>query len=280
LLEQYVQQGGKLLVTGHTGQFDRYGRPREDAQLERLIGARPLGRLESVDNWVEFPRADGEGPDGETPDPEFVEAVSRDIPRDWPLLVKGPATVYACTGAQPVGRLRKPHRTPRQLRGQQTTDWPMSAEAVVGPAVLVNRYGRGLVATVAASPDYSTASEHHVVEARKLMRNLIRLLQPDPVVHVSAPANVEVVITDDEVQRTMRVHLIAYNSTGQTTAAQNRPYIIPGLVEDRPMYRVSLVSTRPLTSVAAYNPSTILSRDGDRIQLTIDDIHDVLLLRY
>jgi hypothetical protein len=280
LLEQYVREGGKLLITGHTGQFDHFGRPREDAPLERLIGARPLKRLESADNWVEFPRADAAGRAGEAPESEFAGAVSRDIPRNWPLLVKGPATVYACTGAEPIGHLRKPHRSPRQLRGQQTTDWPMSADTVVGPAVLVNRFGRGLVVTAAASPDYATASEHHVVEARKLLRNLIRLLHPDPEVRVSAPSNVEVVITDDAAQRTMRVHLIAYNSTPQTTAAKNRPYIIPGLVEEQPMYRVSLVSTRPLISATPYNPSTVLTRDGDRIELTIDDIHEVLLLEY
>jgi hypothetical protein len=48
------------------------------------------------------------------------------------------------------------------------------------------------------------------------------------------------VVTDDPATRTLRVHLIAYNATPQTTPAKERPYVLPGLIEDAPMFRASI----------------------------------------
>jgi hypothetical protein len=53
-------------------------------------------------------------------------------------------------------------------------DWPLSARQVVGPAVLIHSVGKGTVLTFAGSPDFATASEHHIVEARKLFANAVR----------------------------------------------------------------------------------------------------------
>lgn len=280
ILEEYVQNGGKILITGHSGQFDRYGQPLTQSSLQRLIGGTPCQRLASADNWVEFPAAElGDAGQGDA-HTQFAAAVSQELPKDWPFLVKGPATVYECTTAQPIGLLRKPHRTPRQLRGEQTTEWPMSADEAVGPAVLVNRFGQGVVATLACSPDYATASEHHIVEARRLLLNVIRLLHPEPALRVAAPANVEAVITDDTENRVWRIHLVAYNPTPQTTPAQQRPYVLPGLVEDRPLYRASITTALPFADVTVGNESTVVSRHARQVDLMIDDVHEVVLLHY
>jgi hypothetical protein len=62
----------------------------------------------------------------------------------------------------------KSHRTLGKRLGKQGKDWPMSADCPVGPAILVNRVGQGTVLTIAVSPDYATASDLHIVEARKI----------------------------------------------------------------------------------------------------------------
>ncbi|MBM4090039.1 MAG: hypothetical protein FJ276_11565, partial [Planctomycetes bacterium] len=212
LLTSYVEQGGKLLVTGHSGQFDRLGQPAENPPFQKLTGARVARRLHSADNWVRFDDA----AIGSTPaaaEQADTRSLCNGIPLDWPFLVKGPATVYEPTTATALGTLLAPARTPRQLANKQTTEWPMSAGEAVGPAVLVNRLGKGLVVTLAAAADCATAGEHHIVEARKLFRNAVRLLAPAPTVDVAAPANVEAVVTDDPNTRTLRIHLIAYNPT-------------------------------------------------------------------
>ena len=38
----------------------------------------------------------------------------------------------------------------------------------------------------------------------------------------------------------VRIHLIAYNSTPQNTPVENRPFVLPGLIEDTPIFRVQL----------------------------------------
>ena len=43
------------------------------------------------------------------------------------------------------GELLRPHRTLRQRRGREGTEFPMSADSPVGPAVLINKVGQGRV---------------------------------------------------------------------------------------------------------------------------------------
>ncbi len=269
LFRQYVEAGGKLLVTGQSGQFDRIGQPLADSALTGLVGAKVTGRLESVDNWVRFPgdRA-GEG------------VIGDDLPRDWSFLVKGPAAIYEASTARPFGELLKPYRTTRQRDGKEGTEWPMSADAPVGPAILVNEIGKGTVLTFAASPDFATASEHHIVEARRLLTDAVRFLHPSPRIQITAPANVGTVITDDPATRTLRVHFMAYNPTPQTLPVKDRPYVLPGLIEDAPIFRAGITTREPVKDVSALNPSTELKRAGLRVEATINDIHEVIVLSY
>jgi Hypothetical glycosyl hydrolase 6 len=273
LFRLFVQEGGKLLVTGQSGQFDRLGKPLAESALSELIGAKTSGRLESEDNWLRFSKLS-----------ESDSLIARDLRRDWPFLVEGPATIYSPTTAQPVGELLKPYRTTRQLegkdQGKEGTSWPMSADAQVGPAILINRVGKGLVLTFAASPDFATASEYQIVEARRLLGNAVRFLHPVPRVYIDAPSNVETVVTDDPANRILRVHCIAYNSTPQTTAVKERPYVVPGLIEDGPIYRIALELNGRVKRAEGLNKSTSLELRGSRIEATVNDIYDAVVIYY
>lgn len=267
LLRRYVEEGGRLIATGYSGQFDRFGRPLADSALSELIGAKVNGRLESLDNWVCFPN------EGENP-------VAGGLRRGLPFLVKGPAAVYTPTTARPFGELLKPHRTVRQLEGCENTEWPMSADSPVGPAVLINRVGKGTVLTFAASPDFATASEHHIVDARKLLANAVRFLNPEPRLEINAPVNVEAVVTEDPANRVIRMHLLGYFAPPQSIPLKDRPYTMPALLEDTPIYRVALTVRIKIKDVRALNAGTKLIRRGGRIEATIDDVHEVILIYY
>jgi hypothetical protein len=279
LLKQYVELGGSLLITGHAGQYDRLGNRLAESSLSELIGGKVRHPLKSADNWVRFSNSD-QGSDRTATDSAIAISLMRGIAEDWPFLVKGPATVYEPTTAIGWGELLKPDRTPLQLSGVHGTDWPMSADQVVGPAVLVNTIGEGTVVTLAASADFATASEHHIVEARKLFRNVVRMLNPQPIVEVLAPANVEAVITNDADHRTLRIHLIAYNPTPQTTPPTKRPYILPGLIEDCPIYRLKIVTRQPIQEVMTCAPSTQVEVEARQISALIEDIHEVIVIQY
>jgi hypothetical protein len=202
------------------------------------------------------------------------------IPTQWNFQVNGPATIYEPTTARPIGELWKPYRTTRAKEGKEPADWPMSAEAVVGPAMLVHAVGKGVVLTLACSPDYATASDHHIVEARRLFRNAIRFLNPTPRVEITAPANIETVVTDDPKSRTLRVHFLAYTALPQTTPGTGRPYVLPGLMEQAPLFRASVQARFRIKSARAFNRSTEVKRTGDTVTVLIDDVHDVLMLHY
>ena len=279
LLRRYVEDGGNLLVTGHSGQFDRMGK-EAGSGLAGLIGGKVKRRLEGTDHWMRLDssaegRLLGKGLDhlgGGRAGKGRVEHV--------PFLVRGPATVYEPTTATPMGELLESHRTALAKPESYNADWPLSARQAVGPAVLVNRVGKGKVLTFAGSPDSATAGEHHIVEVRKLFANAVRFLNPAPRIRIEAPANVEAVVTDDPATRTVRVHLIAYNATPQTTPVKDRPYVLPGLIEDAPMFRASIEFRDGLKGAKALNGSTRLKRRGNRVELTVEDIHEVVVCRY
>jgi hypothetical protein len=288
LFRRYVEEGGKLLITGQSGQFDRMGKPLATPTLDGLIGARAKRRLEGTDNWMRFgsevEALMGYNVAPSKPRPASTmqpfSALTASLRPDWPFLVRGPATVYEPTSAASVGDLLDSHRAALAKPENYNLDWPLSARQLVGPAVLINFVGKGTVLTFAGSPDFATASEHHIVEARKLLANAVRLVNPAPRVRITAPANVEAVVTDDPATRTLRVHLIAYNATPQTTPVKERPYVLPGLIEDAPMFRASLELRDGLKSAKALNRSTQLKERGNRVELTVADIHEVIQCRY
>ena len=271
LLNRYVSEGGKLIVTGLSGCCDRWGKVQGKSSIESLTGARFVSKLDSMDNWVRFT-----GSQASSHKNQFAPNGRL----DWPFLVKGPAVIYEATSAEPVGELMKPYRTVRQQQGKEGTQWPMSAEAAVGPAILVNQLGKGTVVTFAGSPDFATASEHHIVETRKLLRNAVRFLDPAPRIEIAAPANVEAVVTDDPATRTLRVHFIAYNSPPQSMPAKNRPYVLPGLIEDAPIYRATITLRDRPKHVGVFNKSTELRHSGRKVELRIEEIHDVVMIYY
>jgi hypothetical protein len=199
---------------------------------------------------------------------------------NWPFLVKGPAAVFEPTTAKSIVELLKPYRTVRQQQGKEGTEWPLSADAPVGPAMLVNPLGKGMVLSFASSPDYASASEHHIVEARRLLLNAVRFLHPAARVRITAPANVEAVVTDDPPTRTLRVHLLGYHAPPQTTPAKERPYVLPALIEDAPLFRATLDCSFPIEGVKAFNRSTELKRRRQRVEVMVNDVHEVIAVRY
>ena len=271
LLRRYVSEGGKLIVTGLSGCCDRWGKLQGKSSLESLTGARFVQKLDSLDNWVRFPGSQTS---------KLQIQIAPDGRMDRPFLVKGPAVICEAASAATAGELMKPYRTVRQQQGKEGTGWPMSAEAAVGPAILLNRVGKGAVLTFAGSPDFATASEHHIIEARRLLRNAVHFLNPQPRVQITAPATVETVVSDDPASRTLRIHFIAYNSPPQTIPAQHRPYVLPALIEEAPLYRAAVTLRDGLKSAKAWNSSTQLQRRANRVELTIGEIHEVVALKY
>ncbi len=272
VLRQYVEDGGALIVTGWTGVCGQRGEALERSAIESLIGARVIRRLESRDNHVRFTSQPGGSAES--------TAIRLDVEPDWPFLVEGPAVVNEPTSATAIGELLAPQRTVRQRQGKEGPEWPMSAGAKAGPAVLLNQIGKGRVLTLAGSPDVATSGEHRIVEARKLLASAVRALHPHPRLRIEAPAFVETVATDDPVSRQYRVHLIAYAPAPNTTPPKNRPYVLPGLIEDPPMYRARIhLSERPRSVLIGHKDARVEVK-AETVEVLATDIHEVVTIEY
>jgi hypothetical protein len=94
------------------------------------------------------------------------------------------------------------------------------------------------------------------------------------------PAFVEVVATDDPASRQYHVHLIAYAPAPTSTPSKNRPYILPGLIEDPPMYRARIhLEDRP-RNVRAGNKDARIEVNGETVEIQANDIHELVAIEY
>ena len=272
ILEAYVRQGGNLLITGQTGQFDRMGDRLPDSTLVRLIGANVVEAVETKDNWVSLPEMDTNSKES---------GLLSSIPPDWTFLNIGPATIYKPTDARALGRLYSPHRSIPHRHGRGNPDWPMSPDKPVGPAVLIHDIpDGGKVLTLAASPDYSAATDHHIPETRRHFSNAVRYLNPTPRVRIQAPTTVESVTTIDPETGDLHIHFIATASPPQTTPAKDRPYVLPGLTEDIPIFRVRIDLNDEATSAEAFGKRTQINFAPNNITAIIEDIHEIITIRF
>lgn len=266
LFEDYVKRGGKLLVLGQTGCYDYMGQPLKESTLAGLIGGSLQGLRNDNDNFVRLQGSDAR-----------MDVLATKVPLDWPHLIYGPAAVYAPTTATALGEQLDPVRSQRQKDGLEGTTFPQSPGKVVGPAMLLHRVGQGEVLTLGVAPDAAGGGEYRTAEARHLLANAVRYLRGKAPVAVDAPQFVETVVTHVPGSREYRVHAVGYLPPPGAVDPK-RPWIIPELIEDTPLYRMSIEMAWPTTRCEATNPTTKLRRKGNRIEATINDIHEVITI--
>jgi hypothetical protein len=268
LLDEYVSGGGNLLVTGLTGAFDRYGRPQDRSALEELIGARLKGlQTQYPDNFLRLPGdlARGEG-----------RFLLEDVPPDCPLMVWGPIAVYEPAGAQAYGEILVAHRSRDNMWSAH-----MSPDKAVGPAVLVNRRGKGTILCVPCVLDAAYAGDYRMPEHRNLLRNLIRFLNPHPKVLIQAPANVEAVVTQDAERKRLLVHLLCFHAppTFSSAAFPNGKRVLPPIMEEPDAYEAKITANVPFVKASAAGPGAKVVRRGNEVRLATSSIHEVLVIQ-
>ena len=264
LFDAYVRGGGNLIVSGNSGCFDAMGTPQSHSSLESLIGAKVTRVIADHDNYVSFD------------EPEGVDGLLENVPTGWPHLVYGPAVVYEPVDARPLGQLHAPIRTQRQKDSLEGTTFPSPAAEAIGPAILLNTLGKGRVLTFAVSPGMAAGGEYRTTEVRALLANAIRALLPKSDLSIEAPAYVETVVTRDGDGK-YRVHFNGFLTPPGSTDVK-RPWAIPELMVDTPLYRAEIHARGPIKSARGVNPSTEIEMDGDTASLLVNDVHEVIVL--
>ena len=270
LLRQFVVGGGNLLVTGFTGLCDRWGNVRDTSDIEELVGARLVKcRTEYNANYIRLPAslASGEG-----------NFLLQGIPADWAMLTWGPIAAFEPTTAQGFGELLNGYVIPEDA----VNIWNqlLSADKVVGPAVLVNPLGEGKVVYLPCCVDSAYVSDYRMPEHRKLIRSLVRYLNPEPEVEIDAPLNVETVVNFDRDKNRLLVHFICFN--GQATVATFTHFesrrVLPPVMEEPAHYKARVRVQQAFSDVTAVGANSKLSKSGNEIRLETSEIHEVLVI--
>jgi hypothetical protein len=269
LLTAYVERGGNLIVTGLTGLADNYGGITTESGLSRLLGVRLVDtQIEYPDNYIRLPRSLNGG---------AGSFLLPDIPPDWPMLTWGPIAIYAAAGAQAFGDLMTAVRS-------QDNSWSkhMSPGQVAGPAVFVNRSGRGKTILVPAMLDAAYIQRYRMPEHRNLIRNLIRYLNPDPEVVVDAPHSVETAIGRDPQKNRLLVHLVSFAAPPTATSApfDKGRQVLPPMMEEPVEYVARIRVKRGFAKVSAASPaSRVETFRGSQITVSTNQIHEVITIQ-
>lgn len=266
-LKQYVEEGGRLLFTGLTGLCDRYGNLLPQSLLEHLVGARLTAVVtEHPDNYLRFHAE---------PTIEDGASLIEEIPLDWPMLVWGPVAAYKAEAAKGYGELMTAFRSKDNLWSRH-----MSPKEAIGPAILVNRVGKGMVVTVPAVIDAAFIQRYRMPEHRNLIRNVIRFLHPNPEVEIHAPASVEAVVTRDTKNNRVLVHLLAYTAppTASADAFPEGREVLPPVMEESLTYRAKIRLDHKISNVAVYGKETEVTVQGPEIGILTSEVHEVVVV--
>jgi hypothetical protein len=166
-LRQYVRKGGALLASGTSGLTD----DGESALLNDL-GIKPEGRSEYTTTYLRF------GPE-----------IAADVPATDHVMYEPPINVTPAAGAVSLSRIVEPYfqRSWRHFSSHNQT--PQARMSRFSGAVR-----KGNVAYI-AYPIFSAFANHGNVPCRLLVRNILSLLLPEPLLKVDAPTSTEATVT-------------------------------------------------------------------------------------
>jgi len=266
--EAYVRGGGKLLVTGLTGVCDWFGNVQSHSSIEGLIGARLVGcELQHPDNYLRLPEI------GEDSDP-LGAILHASIEEPFDLLVYGPAAAYEPLTATAYGQLLVAYRS-------ENNQWVnhMSSGKVIGPAFLVNKLGDGCVITVPCAIDAAYASDYRMPEHRRVLRSIVRYLNPKPAVEIVAPPGIETVVTRRKDGRLL-VHFVAWSSppTFSAVAFPQGKRVLPPIMEEAPCFEASVTLNAPVRNVRAVGRQSRVSRSRNLVKLSTKAVFETLLI--
>lgn len=190
-LGQWVRQGGVLVATALTGTLDGAYRPTGRFALQELLGLRYEGTYEQPHAYI-----------------EITDERLKPGTLDMPHLAEAPFA-FASPIADDVQTLAKLRRIYLRSDGQFLLRWsPVGADSGY-PAITIRPVGKGWAAYIAGEVFHAYQIKNQW-NLKHIVANLLKLLMPEPLVEVTAPAWVEVVLMRQGVGRTL-VHLVNHH---------------------------------------------------------------------
>ncbi len=259
MFSRYVSEGGRLIATLDTSRFDSDG-ARSEFALSTLLGVRFKGKTEFKSNFFRMP--EGFASEGFRP--------------NWDVFCYGPNNVVDAFEGSGYGELRLAFhdRGPHTHIGHAPQNSPWKP---VGPGLVRRRHGRGETAYFPFSPEAMYMSDSPLPEHRMLVRNLVKSMLPTPTVSVSAPLNVESVITFDRKRNRHIIHFVAFLGVRDAHSTATDQSLVP-LMEEMWRYRARIRLEAPIRRASALSPRTEVRFDATRVDLDTAEIHDAVII--
>jgi hypothetical protein len=186
-LRSWVQQGGVLIAAARSSTLDENLQPTGAFALEDLLGVRYEGVYDQTHAYIEVS------------DPRLKLGTL-----DMPHLAEAPF-VFAKPIAEDVQVLAKLRRIYLRSDGKLLLRWSPVGDDSGYPAITLRQVGKGCAVFIAGDVfrAYQVKNQWNL---KHIVANLLHMLVPDPLVHVDAPAWLEVVLMR-QGQRLL-VHLV------------------------------------------------------------------------
>jgi hypothetical protein len=281
----YVVEGGILVSTGDTALYDQNGDRRNELALADVFGATYQGTTPTRNHFLRF--ADG----------KFVKNID---PKEY-IICNSPGNIVETTSGKPFGSLHLSFHDPvppyQTFSHHFTPPW-----RTVGPAVVVNTFGKGVSLYTPSRICAAYADLYSLPAQRKLLADLLTA-RAEPPLKIRAPLNVEVVANEQHrgiagsgfdgsrgslvtgkpfPSDRLVIHLIGYNPRKEiyTRGSQmDDSPIRPGPTMEEPLlYRAEIDLPFPPKSVRAWSPSTQIEAQGGTVKLLISEIHEALIV--
>ena len=261
IFKDYVAQGGSLVATYETGLYDEYGRARKDFALAELFGANYAGKTEFEYNYIKMGQ----------------DILGKGIEEENYVLVIGPGClVRNCAEAHGQLWVSFFNRTHEKFFSHNMHP-PFKS---VGPAIIVNQYGKGRVIYVPCRLAASYGSRYILPEHRKIMYNLVKYLVGEPPITVIAPINAEVSVREAPYGKGYIVHLIGFNAVKGLRGFPRtfEEYIAPMMEEFVPYWADIKIGIN-FSKVKMFRRNGEIHLNGNIARVYCQDVHEAVIIK-
>lgn len=254
-IDDFVQNGGGLVVTYRSSMCDATGRHKEQFGLSDILG---IDYVEPISYLYSYIQADHEHP------------VTQGVALGFPMILwKLPQVKVRQRDGETLGRVVNP------MRGFHMGHPPL--EVLPFPSISIHQYGKGRVVYFSAPIDAVYAEYGHP-DYRNLLANAVRWAAGEaPLVEAQAPLGLEIVPRQSNDGKRLTVHLLNRVSAGRARAKSvvvEETIPIPNLVIHVNDARYTQAALQP-----GNRPVSLTKSDG-QVTVTIPEVrlHDILVL--
>lgn len=217
-LDQYVRDGGRLLVTGRSGWWDEQYRWQGTERLAKILGLEIQSKLPSPIYYTRL-----------TPELRHLQ----ELP-DMPMQLWGTALQVQPQSAQSLADLIAPRDDVWRDGIQDEAHWQHyttfgacpPGQKVVGPAITLNHYGKGIAAFIAVDPFASYYRDGHA-QTRSMVLALLGLVLPTKERKLSVEKPLHMEVSLQRKDDTFVVHLVNFFAQKRLGTLIHNEQVVP-----------------------------------------------------